>query len=125
MMKRAVLAIAASLTICTPAFATTGEMSVASFLAKADALRAKGPMALFSSDFKLLKQEGEAAGAHYRERLMQERAAGKPSSCAPKGVRPSNDQFIAFLRSYPEAARPRTPMREAMAGYFIKTYPCN
>jgi len=123
-MKRAVFAIAVSLMLCTPVIAAPGEMSVASFLAKADALRAKGPMALFSSDYKLLKQEGEAAGARYRERLLQERAAGKPSSCAPKGTRPNNNQFIAYLRTYPEAVRPRTPMHEAMAGYFIKNHPC-
>lgn len=123
-MKRAIPVLVASLLLASPLHAAAGEMSVASFLAKADALRAKGAMALFSSDYKALKQEGEAAGAHYRARLQAERTAGKPSSCAPKGTRPSSDQLLSFLRSYPDAARARIPMRDAMADYFIRNYPC-
>ena len=45
------------------AAAAAGDMSVATFLAKADALKAKGPLALLSSDIKLLQGEGQAAGA--------------------------------------------------------------
>jgi hypothetical protein len=106
------------------AFAAAGDMSVATFLAKADALRAKGPFALMSSDYKLLKAEGEAAGQAYGARLRQERAAGRPSSCPPRGIRPGSNLVLAHLRSYPVAARPSTTMRTAMADYFIKTYPC-
>ena len=130
-MNRAVLALASSLTLAglalpPPALAATGEMSIATFLSKADALRAKGPMALFSSDMNVLKAEGEAAGAAYRARLQAERAAGKPSSCPPPGgkARMNSDQLIAHLRSYPEGARPRVTMKAAMADYFIRTYPC-
>lgn len=122
-MKR-YLATLLLLGLAAPALAADGTMSVAAFLAKADALRAKGPLALFSSDYKLLKQEGEAAGAAYRVRLQQERATGKPSSCPPQGARPSNNQFIAHLRGYPATVRPATTMRTAMADYFIRAYPC-
>lgn len=116
----------ASPAILAPALANPGEMSVATFLAKADALRAKGPAALFSGDMKVLKTEGEAAGAAYRTRLSAERAAGKPSSCPPPGgkARMSSDQLLAHLRSYPAPARGSTSMKAAMADYFIKTYPC-
>jgi hypothetical protein len=31
---------------------------------------------------------------------------------------------MAFLRTYPEPARPRTTMKAAIADYFIKTWPC-
>jgi len=99
-------------------------MSVASFLAKADALKARGAMALFSSDIKQLRTEGQAAGAAYRARLDAERKAGKPSSCPPKGTRVNSDQLLAFLRTYPESVRSRTTMRAALADYFIRTYPC-
>lgn len=123
-MKRAALMIAASLSFAAPLAAAPGDMSVATFLAKTDALKAEGPMALFSSDFNTLKSEGEAAGAAYRARLNGERAAGHPSSCPPKGTRVSSDQLLAHLRSYPEPQRPRTSMKQAMADFFTRSYPC-
>lgn len=123
-MKRTSLALAASLLFATPLLAAPGDMNVAAFLAKADALRAKGPMALFSSDYKLLKSEGEAAGADYRARLNAERAAGRPSSCPPKGTKVSSDKLLAFLRTYPEAHRPRTSMKQAIGDFFARNYPC-
>ncbi len=123
-MKRISLALIASLSLAAPSMAAPGDMNVAAFLAKADALRAKGPMALFSSDFKLLKSEGEAAGEAYRSRLNAERAAGRPSSCPPKGAKVSSDKLLAFLRTYPEAHRPRTSMKQAIGDFFARNYPC-
>ena len=123
-MKRTSLALAASFLFATPLLAAPGDMNVAAFLAKADALRAKGPMALFSSDYKLLKSEGEAAGADYRARLNAERAAGRPSSCPPKGTKVSSDKLLTFLRTYPEAHRPRTSMKQAIGDFFARNYPC-
>ena len=123
-MKRISLALIASLSLASPLMAAPGDMNVAAFLARADALRAKGPMALFSSDFKLLKSEGEAAGEAYRSRLNAERAAGRPSSCPPKGAKVSSDKLLAFLRTYPEAHRPRTSMKQAIGDFFARNYPC-
>lgn len=123
-MKRFALAIGASLLLATPLLAAPGDMSVATFLAKADALKAKGATALFSSDFSLLQQEGKAAGEAYRARLNAERAQGRPSSCPPKGAKVSSDKLLAHLRTYPEPARARTSMKQAMADYFIRNYPC-
>lgn len=123
-MKRTSLAIAASLLFATPLLAAPGDMNVATFLAKADALKAKGPAALFSSDLKLLKSEGEAAGAAYRSRLNAERAAGRPSSCPPQGTKVNSDKLLAFLRTYPEAHRPRTSMKQAVGDFFARNYPC-
>jgi hypothetical protein len=112
------------LALTAPALAAGGEMSVAAFLAKADALRAKGILALGSSDIGLLRTEGQAAGQAYKARLEAERKLGKPSSCPPKGTKVQSDKLMAFLRTYPEPARPRTTMKTAIADYFIKTYPC-
>ncbi|MDT9012588.1 MAG: hypothetical protein RL671_573 [Pseudomonadota bacterium] len=120
-MRRLILPI---LLIATPAAATSGEMSVATFLSKADALKAKGFMALGSSDMKLLRDEGQAAGMAYSARLQQERAAGKPSSCPPKSARPSSSQVLEHLRTYPAGKRANISMKAAMADYFIKNYPC-
>jgi hypothetical protein len=120
----ALTAIIAVLTLTAPALAAAGDMSVAAFLAKAEALEKKGAMAMFSSDLKLLRAEGSAAGAAYRARLDRERAAGKPSSCPPKGTKVDSDQLLAHLRTYPAATRPGITLRTAMADMFIKTYPC-
>ena len=108
----------------TALFAAPGDMSVAAFLGKADALKAKGAMALFSGDIGVLKSEGQAAGASYRAQLAAERAAGRPSSCPPKGVKMKSDELLTFLRSYPAAARPQVPMKQAIADFFARKYPC-
>jgi hypothetical protein len=123
-MNRITLALAASLAFAAPLAAAPGDMTVATFLAKADALKAKGAMALFSTDMKVLRSEGEGAGAAYRVRLNAERAAGHPSSCPPTGVKVNSDKLIAFLRTYPEPARPRVSMKQAIGDYFARTYPC-
>jgi hypothetical protein len=122
-MKRIAMVLLAGL-LASPALAATGEMSVAAFLAKADGLRAMGFRALGSSDIKLLRDEGQAAGMAYRVRLQAEKAQGKPSSCPPKGVKVGARDVIDHLRTYPAPAKPSTTMRTALADYFIRKYPC-
>lgn len=117
-------AIGAILLAAPPAGAAPGDMSVATFLAKADALKAKGIGALFSADYKLLQAEGKAGAELYRTRLRAEKAKGTPSSCPPDKIKPSSDQILAHLRSYPGDKRPAVTMRTAMADYFIRNYPC-
>ena len=100
-------------------------MSAAAFLAKADALRAKGPMALLSGDMKVLKAEGQAAGLAYRARLKADKAAGKPPhSCPPPKSRINSTQVIEHLRAYSPTTRTRTTMKMAIADLMVKTYPC-
>lgn len=123
-MKHLALAMAASIAMAGSAFAAPGDMNVATFLAKADVLKAKGAGALFSPDVSVLRNEGTAAGEHYRARLKAERAAGRPSSCPPPNTKVNSDKLLAHLRTYPEAIRPRVSMKQAMADYFIRTYPC-
>lgn len=111
--------------LATPALAEPGDMSAAAFLAKADALRAKGAMALLSGDIKLLKAEGQAAGQAYRARLRADKAAGRtPHSCPPPKSSINSTQIIAHLRSYPAAQRPRITMKAAISDLMAKTYPC-
>ena len=116
--------LAATVILAVPALAAPGDMSAATFLAKADALKAKGIGAIGSPDIKLLRNEGQAAGEAYRQRLTAERAQGRPSSCPPKGAKVNSDKLLAHLRTYPESSRARTSMKQAMADYFIRTYPC-
>jgi hypothetical protein len=118
------LTLLAAVAIAAPAMAAPGDMSVATFLAKADALKAKGAMAMFASDYTLLQSEGAAAGKAYRSRLAAERTAGKPSSCPPANVKVNSDQLISHFRTYPTARRESITLKTAVADYFIKTWPC-
>lgn len=107
-----------------PAFAA-GDMSVATFLAKADALQAKGLGALGSPDIKLLYSEADAAGKTYRATILADKKAGRaPHSCPPKKAALNSDQLLAHLRTYPQAVRPKTTITTAMFDVMKKRYPC-
>lgn len=117
-------AIAIAIAFAAPALAAAGDMNVATFLAKADALKSQGAMAMFSGDIDVLKGEGKAAAESYKARLLKERAAGHPSSCPPQGTGINTDELLGHLRSYPANVRPRVSMKQAMADFFIRKYPC-
>ncbi|MFM5930790.1 MAG: hypothetical protein ACKOPQ_07770 [Novosphingobium sp.] len=123
-MKRIVMGLGALLAVTVPAQAAPGDMSVATFLGKAEALKAKGMAAMFSSDVKLLMSEGKAAAAVYRTRLEAERKAGRPSSCPPAKAAVGSDELLTHLKSYPAATRPGVPMHRAFADFFARKYPC-
>ena len=122
-LRATALGCAAALLTGTAASAA-GDMSVATFLAKADALKAKGPMSLFSSDIALLKSEGQAAGAAYKAQLDAERKAGHPGSCPPKGVKIGGDELMAQMRKYPAATRQRITVKAAMVDMLRAKFPC-
>lgn len=123
-MTRFFLTMAAILLSSGAALAAPGDMNVGVFLAKADALKAKGFTAMFSNEMTLLKSEGKAAGEDYKARLQREKDAGRPSSCPPPGIKVDSNHLLAFLRTYPPAVRPNVSMKQAMADYFRKKYPC-
>lgn len=124
--KRHILVIGlAALLTGVPAMAAPGDMSVATFLAKADALKAKGIMALASSDVALLTSEGKAGGAAYRQRLKADAAAKRPPhSCPPAKAAVKSDEFLNHLRSYPEALWAKVSIKTATADLMKKRYPC-
>lgn len=111
---------AAALTLLLPAAANA--MSVAEFLSKADALQAKGMMAMFSSDIGLLKAEIMSAGTAYRA----DPASKPPRSCPPpKGsVKTSSEELLTAFRVVPVAERTRLSVRAAFANYMVKRFPC-
>ncbi|MFM5916672.1 MAG: hypothetical protein ACKOOL_03960 [Novosphingobium sp.] len=124
-MKKLALFALAAIALPSAALAARGDMNLAVFIAKADALRAQGPLALMSSDLDLLKAEGRAAGLSYKQRLLAERARGRPSSCPPDDAQIEPQELLAFLKSsYPANARPRVTIRQGVADYFIRKYPC-
>ncbi|MFM9937794.1 MAG: hypothetical protein ACKVOL_16540 [Novosphingobium sp.] len=99
-------------------------MPVAVFLAKADTLRAKGALALFSSDVGLLKAELNASALGVRKQIKAEAAVGKPSACPPDRAALTLDDILTQIRSYPVEARARIPEYNAVADMIRKRYPC-
>jgi hypothetical protein len=100
-------------------------MTVATFLEKADALQARGALALFSSDIGLLKGEVTSAGAALRAEVAAARSAGRPPPfCAPERVRMGSNELLAFFRAIPPAQRQRLEVRDAMRFYMVRRFPC-
>jgi len=124
-MKRLPIFLLAALALPSAALAARGDMNLAVFIQKADTLRSQGPLALMSPDLDVLKAEGKAAGESYRARLLQERARGKPSSCPPDNAQIVPEELVNFLKTaYPAQARPRVTIRQGVADYFIRKFPC-
>lgn len=124
-MRRLMIFVLAALALPSAALAARGDMNLATFIAKADALQAQGPLALMSPDLELLRAEGSAAGQSYKQRLLSERAKGKPSSCPPDNARIEPTELVNFLKTaYPAQARPRVTIRQGVADYFIRKFPC-
>lgn len=102
-----------------------GAMSVATFLAKVEALKAKGMMAVFSSDIGVLKAEVTGSAQAYRRQLKTEAASGQqPSACPPERATLNSNELIAHMQSYPVAARPRVSVSAAVGDLFRKRFPC-
>ena len=94
-------------------------MTAADFLAKADALKAKGMMALFSSDLGLLKAEVGAASQAWRAQ------AKPPLACAPARVQLNDQQIYDLVAAVPVAERATTSVRTAMIAGMNRKFPCH
>jgi hypothetical protein len=101
-------------------------MPVSTFLQKADALQAKGMLALFASDYKLLKTEVTNASAQLRAERLAARAAGRrPAYCPPQdqGSLDSHELLAAF-RTIPPAVAARTEVKDALRALLARKFPC-
>lgn len=118
------LAIAAACILSCGA-ATAQNMPVSTFLAKADALKAKGIMAMMSSDIGLLKSEVQSAGLAYRaERKASEAKGNPPEICKPENAKLDSDELMASFRTIPAAMRPKTTVKQGMIALLRKKFPC-
>jgi len=101
-------------------------MTVAVFLEKADALRSRGALAMFSSDLSLLKGEVRAAAAAVRaERLAAVRAGRRPAFCPPApGGRFDSDELLRHFHAIPPAQRARMQVRDGLRSLLVRKYPC-
>ena len=101
-------------------------MDVATFLQKADALEKKGMMALFTSDYKLLKAEVVKSSEALRAERLAAKAAGKPQAYCPtpggKGL--GSDEILRTFRTIPPAQRARVDVKTALRALLVKKYPC-
>lgn len=119
------LAMVAPLLICSTLMSAPGDMKVETFLAKADALKAKGILALGSSDIGILKAEGKAAGTAYRARIKADKAKSTPAhSCPPVKASLNSDDLLAHFRTYSAAQRKQISVNTAFAEMMKKRYPC-
>lgn len=101
-------------------------MTVAVFLEKADALKSRGALALFSSDLRLLKGEVQTAAAALRaERLAAERAGRRPAFCPPAaGGRFNSDEILRHFHAIAPAQRARMEVRDGLRSLLVRKYPC-
>ena len=101
-------------------------MPVSTFLAKAEALKKKGPLALLSGDLKLLKSELQNSVVALRAENRAAKAAGrKPAFCPPEGKASLNSgEVLSHFQSIPAAQRPRMRVREATRSLMATKYPC-
>ena len=109
-----------------PVAASAQTMNAEAFHKRAQALKKKGAMAIFSrGEIKALMAEVQAAAKRAREqRLATLKAGGKPRSCPPEGSRMGSDEFMERLGAIPAADRARIDMTEATIRILATKYPC-
>ncbi|MBA2467765.1 MAG: hypothetical protein H0V46_09230 [Sphingomonas sp.] len=106
--------------------APAAAMPVSTFLAKADGLKKKGPLALFSGDLKLLMNTVKADAAVLRSERLAARAAGRPTAfCPPEaGVKLSDKDILTAMQAVPAGQRAGTDTRAALRTYMARRFPC-
>lgn len=123
MCKRIVLTLALFVSAPAPA-AHPG--SAGNFLQRAERLKAKGPLALFDSDYGRLKAEATAAGKAIGDDRIAAEKAGKPILYCSQTARAElgSFEFIRGLEAIPQAERARMSLEQAMLRVLQKKYPC-
>ena len=101
-------------------------MPVNDFIAKADALEAKGMMAMFSGDLKTLTAAIKSdANALKAEREAAKAANRTPAYCPPGPVKMGSKEIFQAMRAVPPQDRPRTDTRDVLRAHLAKQYPCS
>ena len=105
---------------------TAAPGSAQNFLDRANRLKAKGPFALFDSDYGRLKAEANAAGASIRmDRLAAEKAGRPILYCSPQArAELGQSEFLDGLAAIPPAERSSMSLKQAMLRILEKKYPC-
>jgi hypothetical protein len=100
--------------------------SAQNFLDRAERLKAKGPLALFDSDYGRLKAEATAAGKSIGDDRIAAEKAGKPILyCSPNArAELGSFEFIRGLEAIPPAELQRMTLKDAMLRVLQRKYPC-
>ena len=121
-----IVRISALLLLAIPTAPAAQSMNAEAFHKRASALAAKGPLAMFSGDLKVVMNEAKAAGAKARAtRLAAVNAGGKPRYCPPennKGM--GSDEFMRGLSAIPAAERAKIDLTEATTRILARKFPC-
>jgi hypothetical protein len=111
--------------LAVAAAAAANAMNVATYLAKADALRQRGMTAMFSSEARELQAEIRSSGAALKqERLAAQRSGHRPAYCPPGPASLSVEEIFAAMNAVPPARRAHTSVRDALRAAFARKYPC-
>jgi hypothetical protein len=123
-MRRTILLIAA-LSLAAPAL-TAAPGSAQDFLERAERLKAKGPLALFDSDYGRLRSEATAVGKAIGDDRIAAEKAGKPILyCSPSArAQLGSFEFIRGLEAIPPNERANMSLKDAMLRVLEKKYPC-
>jgi hypothetical protein len=123
-MRKTILLIVA-LSVATPA-AAAPPGTAQNFLDRANRLKAKGPLALFDSDYGRLKAEATAVGRSIGDDRIAAERAGRPILyCSPKArAKLGSYEFIDGLAAIPAAQRSTMSLKDAMIRVLQKKYPC-
>lgn len=123
---RYLTAIILSLSLfASPLAAKAGDMTLAVFMPKAEALMEKGALAMFSGDMKIVKGEVAGATQAYRARIASDKKAGRaPHSCPPKKGSMKSDELMKHFSSYSQSRRAKVTVKMAFFDLMKKKYPC-
>ena len=100
-------------------------MSVDQFLARANALKAQGMMALLSPDIGVLKAEmAEAVKALQAEKAARKAAGQPPRVCAPEGTRLTQNEMLGSLAALPPAQRAGS-LKDGVSQVMRNRFPCH
>lgn len=100
-------------------------MSAEAFSRRADALRARGPIALLSPDLKHLQAAAEAAGDELHEEHAAELAAGGHKDyCSPTSTYLRPRELIEGMHAIPATKLEHMDLKQAMRAIFERNYPC-
>jgi hypothetical protein len=117
-------AVVAALLMVGVAMPASAAMTVGTFLARANALRDQGPMALMSPDLPALKAEAKAATNQLKAERAARAAAGKPPiACVPEGESVGIMDMLDGLNELPASYRKR-PLKDGYARVLANLYPC-
>src|SRR4249919_338887 len=95
------------------------------FLDRANRLKAKGPFALFDSDYGRLKSEATAVGKSIGDDRVAAERAGKPILyCSPQArAQLGSFEFIDGLEAIPAVQRHTMTLKDAMIRVLQRKYP--